>query len=1117
MNIHANSGKHAGAADSSQKIVAQIIKRGESGAISRNCIWLNKEDFNHLQLNLINPSVQIANRVYQVVSADWLKPGFTALSPIQYEDLKTDKAINDGNTVLVSPFHPTDENHQVLESATFKIGRPEDEKDYWEDRSDSIALDHAELSRCIYELYNNHYFKFEQGVAICFKNRMLYLKLEGGEGLKKPASHDFFNQLTKRTKLHFQTLQNSQIFIVKQQPIDNRHSFTFNVSIKPERSEKQQIIENLKYKNVPRPLLFTIENLEKQIREKIEGKLINARTTLFFDSDGIQVKVTLSDIAKGGRLQSSLVRIGENAAPYHKAFYLTPDSDLKLESSRSLVLVKGEPIKAKTVVIKLDEIRSFVNRVDRPWISAASVIKEIRKRLKEFVLSTRFDIEVEGRRYHLEIGKVTPFPKRDDYQYKNYWMIDKNTEIELTPHPVLKRTVVTDEKARQLKKIKLRVESDVNGRKNKAVEIDEEKLKSAVLYNLPAKICEGQTFYAELDTKERIRVFVESMTFLDPKNNQAQGSLLGFVDKDNIKLSFVKKDINITSEQPILALKDTAKSLEEAGLAGFTKEQIGFVEEFLKPYCPELKDDYKQLPLQPPKGVLLYGPPGTGKSSFALYLKKVFAVSDSRFSFVGADELKESLLGDTEKAIRKLFDDAIAAGKNGKPYFIVIDEADSIGGTEGLTSNYQYGFINTLKKQMDLIPKYAMVIFITNYPERFDKALIRAGRISHKVEFGLPDRKGRKEIFKHHLQTIIKNNRLADDVSIEVLAGKTNGLSGAEIKNIVQKASGFCVQRKYEKQLTSQDEEAKVCMSDLQKGCKRVLTEKGSRISGIEKLPNAASLKPKEALEKLGIVGLPETTISQLDSIVMSYRKGCGQAKKLGLTLPRGLLLYGKPGTGKSILGKSIVQMLDVPSHRCQIVDAADIYNEFKYDKHKDFNEYFSVAKKAGESEDDADQLSVVMIENIELLGSHLMSQLLSRLDGLKHLNNLFVVATSNNLDISVLGSKHHSMQQLAQPGRFPRTIKCDLPDYHQRLAILRHFTKNIRENEMLDAHVSLNSLVDLTKDMTTSQIKSIVRDAWTYSLTRSGVGETEKINMEDFRRACKLSATQTEHKSMYV
>jgi transitional endoplasmic reticulum ATPase len=192
---------------------------------------------------------------------------------------------------------------------------------------------------------------------------------------------------------------------------------------------------------------------------------------------------------------------------------------------------------------------------------------------------------------------------------------------------------------------------------------------------------------------------------------------------------------------------------------------------------------FTRMGIEPPKGILLFGPPGCGKTLLA---KAVATESEANFIAVRGPEVLSKWVGESEKAIRKVFQKARQAA----PCIIFFDEIDSIaprrglyGGESGVTER----LVNQLLTEMDGIEKLKSVVVIaaTNRPDILDPALLRPGRFDRVVYVPPPDKKGRLEIFKVHT----RNMPLAEDVDLEKLAEITEGYTGADIEAVCREAA----------------------------------------------------------------------------------------------------------------------------------------------------------------------------------------------------------------------------------------------------------------------------------------------------------------------------------------
>jgi transitional endoplasmic reticulum ATPase len=189
---------------------------------------------------------------------------------------------------------------------------------------------------------------------------------------------------------------------------------------------------------------------------------------------------------------------------------------------------------------------------------------------------------------------------------------------------------------------------------------------------------------------------------------------------------------------------------------------------------------FEETNTDPPSGILLYGPPGTGKTLLA---RALAGESDVNFVSVAGPELIDKYVGESEKAVREVFDRARQAA----PAIVFFDEIDAIVGTRGETSEATERVVSQLLAELDGLSDNPNVIVLaaTNRREAIDPALLRPGRLESHVEVPLPDVDARREIIAIHAA----GKPIADTVDLETLAGETEGLSGAQLEALVRDAS----------------------------------------------------------------------------------------------------------------------------------------------------------------------------------------------------------------------------------------------------------------------------------------------------------------------------------------
>ena len=236
------------------------------------------------------------------------------------------------------------------------------------------------------------------------------------------------------------------------------------------------------------------------------------------------------------------------------------------------------------------------------------------------------------------------------------------------------------------------------------------------------------------------------------------------------------KVVRPSAMREILVDIPNIKFEDVGGLENIKQELIEAIEWPLK-----YKDSFKKIGINAPKGVLLYGPPGTGKTMIA---KAVANESEANFILVKGPELLSKWVGESEKAVRKIFKKA----RETSPTIIFFDEMDALAPKRGISANSQVTerVVNQLLTEIDGLEELHDVVVIgaTNRPDILDTALLRPGRFDRILMVGAPDKKSRKKIFEIHT----KNMPLAKNVKIDELVEKTEGYSGADIESVCKEA-----------------------------------------------------------------------------------------------------------------------------------------------------------------------------------------------------------------------------------------------------------------------------------------------------------------------------------------
>ncbi|RLF03199.1 MAG: AAA family ATPase [Thermoprotei archaeon] len=552
------------------------------------------------------------------------------------------------------------------------------------------------------------------------------------------------------------------------------------------------------------------------------------------------------------------------------------------------------------------------------------------------------------------------------------------------------------------------------------------------------------------------------------------------VVKESTKLIVLERAVDL-SRIPRVTYDDIG-DLEEA------KQKIREMVELPLKH-PEL---FRRLGIEPPKGILLYGPPGCGKTLLA---KAVATESDAYFIAINGPEIMSKFYGESEQRLREIFEEA----KKHAPAIIFIDEIDAIAPKrEEVTGEVEKRVVAQLLALMDGLEARGDVIVIgaTNRPNALDPALRRPGRFDREIEIGVPDKQGRYEIFLVHT----RNMPLASNVDLRKLAEITHGFVGADLAALSREAAMKALRRYLPEIDLEQDriptevlEKIEVTMEDFMKAF-REITPTALREIEIE--------VPSVRWDDIG--GLEEVK-QELREAVEWPLKFPEAFKRLGIRPPKGVLLYGPPGCGKTLLAKAVATESDA---NFISIKGPEVFSKWVGESERAIREIFRKARQVAPA--------VVFIDEIDAIApmrglgvgdsmvtERVVSQLLIEMDGIEKLEGVVVIGATNRPDILD--------PALLRPGRFDRVIYVPPPDEKARYEILKIHTRNMP----LDSDVDLMEIARVTEGFSGSDLEVLAREAGMLAL-REDINIT-KVSMRHFRSALsKVKPSITEDMIRY-
>ncbi len=501
---------------------------------------------------------------------------------------------------------------------------------------------------------------------------------------------------------------------------------------------------------------------------------------------------------------------------------------------------------------------------------------------------------------------------------------------------------------------------------------------------------------------------------------------------------------------------------------------------------------FQQLGIDAPSGVLLQGPPGTGKTLLA---KAVANEADATFLSIDGPEIMSKYYGESEKQLREKFEEA----QENSPAIIFIDEIDAIAPKRSETGGeVERRVVAQLLSEMDGLQERENVIVIaaTNRPDAVDEALRRGGRFDREIEIGVPNQKGRKEILQIHT----RNMPLTEDVDLGEIAENTHGYVGADLEALCKEAA-MSVLRKVLPEIDMDEEIPSDVLEKLE--VNRDAMIEGMRMVEPSQMREIMVEVPKVSWEEVG--GL-EDTKEQLREMVEWPQKYPERFDKMGIDVPKGILLYGMPGTGKTLLAKAVA---NESNSNFISIKGPEVFSKYVGESEEAVREIFKKARQVAPC--------ILFIDEIDAIaprrgtrstdsgvGDRVVNQLLTELDGIEALEGVTVIAATNRPDMID--------PAIMRPGRIDRNMEVPIPDLEARKKIFNVHT----ENMPLAEDVKLDELAENTENYVGSDIESICREAGMIALRNNP--ESEEVTQKDFEEAkedVRPTATQ-ENKDQY-
>jgi transitional endoplasmic reticulum ATPase len=495
---------------------------------------------------------------------------------------------------------------------------------------------------------------------------------------------------------------------------------------------------------------------------------------------------------------------------------------------------------------------------------------------------------------------------------------------------------------------------------------------------------------------------------------------------------------------------------------------------------PEL---FKRLGIDPPRGLILHGPPGTGKTLLA---KAVASESEANFIHINGPEIMSKFYGESEQKLRKIFEDA----EENAPSIIFIDEIDAIAPKrEDVQGEVERRVVAQLLATMDGLKSRGQVVVIaaTNRVNAIDPALRRPGRFDREIEIGVPDKTGRLEVLHIHSRGMPLTEEGDLRVDLAALASRTHGFVGADLHALCREAAMKALRRYLPKINLDEEEIPQDVLEQLEVtnddflGALREIQPTAVREVFIE-IPN---------VRWSDIGGLQEVKDTLIEVVEWPLKRP-ETFTRLGISPPKGVLIYGPPGAGKTLLARAVATESEA---NFISVKGPELLSKWVGESEKAVREIFRKARTAAPAIIFFDEIDAIAPTRGRSAGdSHVtervISQLLTEMDGLESMKDVIVLAATNRPELID--------RALLRTGRFDRFVYVPAPDKSSRHKIFEIYTKNMP----LDEDVVIEKLVEMTEYFVGGDVEALCREAGMRALRENM--DAEIVSMKHFKDALK-------------
>ncbi len=525
-------------------------------------------------------------------------------------------------------------------------------------------------------------------------------------------------------------------------------------------------------------------------------------------------------------------------------------------------------------------------------------------------------------------------------------------------------------------------------------------------------------------------------------------------------------DAALITQRTVFVISEKGEALR--GVPQVTYEDIGGLKDEIQKVREMIElplrhpEIFEKLGVEAPKGILLYGPPGTGKTLLA---KAVATESNAHFIPISGPEIMSKFYGESEARLREIFKEA----KEKAPTIIFIDEIDSIAPKrEEVTGEVERRVVSQLLSLMDGLEARGKVIVIaaTNRPNAIDPALRRPGRFDREIEIKVPDKKGRLEILQIHTRHMPLDIEAKEGtekmVDLEKLAAVTHGFVGADLEYLCKEGAMKTLRRNLPNIKLEEDRLSPETLDKL------IVTMQDFEDALRDVMPSAMREVYLETPDvKWSDIGGLEGVKKELQEAVEWPLKYPDLYDKIGYSMPKGIMLYGPSGTGKTLLAKAVATESEA---NFISVRGPELLSKWVGESERGIREVFRRARQASPCViffDEIDALAPTRgMGGDSMVTERVVSQLLTELDGVQSLQGVVVLAATNRIDIVD--------PALLRAGRFDKLVQIPLPDKGARRDILKIHMKGVP----IAKEVDIDRIIELAEGFSGADMASLTNTA---------------------------------------